>query len=61
MLLVDGAGPDAGAADSARRVLAILLRELPLKQAVKLAAEIGGGKRNELYRIGLEIKKDGEQ
>ena len=58
VLLVEGAS-EAGAADAgaARRVLEILLRELPLKQAVKLAAEIGGGKRNELYRIALEMKE----
>lgn len=58
VLLVEGASEaaveDAGAA---RRVLEILLRELPLKQAVKLAAEIAGGKRNELYKLALEMKE----
>jgi 16S rRNA (cytidine1402-2'-O)-methyltransferase len=59
VLLVEGAS-EAGAADAgaARRVLEILLRELPLKQAVKLAAEIGGDKRNELYRLALELKRE---
>ena len=57
VLLVEGAAAGAEDAGAARRALGILLRELPLKQAVKLAAEIGGGKRNELYRIALEMKK----
>ena len=39
-----------------RRVLRLLLAELPLKSAVKLAAEITGGSRNELYQIALDIK-----
>ena len=57
VLLVEGAAAGAEDAGAARRALGILLRELPLKQAVKLAAEIGGGKRNELYRIALELKR----
>ena len=58
VLLVEGA-PEAAAADAgaAHRALEILLRELPLKQAVKLAAQIGGGRRNELYQLALEMKK----
>jgi len=58
VLLVEGA-PEAAAADAgaAQRALEILLRELPLKQAVKLAAQIGGGRRNELYQLALEMKK----
>ena len=58
VLLVEGA-PEAAAADAgaAHRALEILLREVPLKQAVKLAAQIGGGGRNELYQLALEMKK----
>jgi len=39
------------------RVLRLLLTELPLKSAVKLAAEISGAPRNTLYDLALEIKK----
>ncbi|MNC87803.1 hypothetical protein D3C83_35630 [compost metagenome] len=41
-----------------RRALAALLGELPLKQAVDLAAKIAGGKKNELYKLALELKKE---
>nr|WP_222622453.1 16S rRNA (cytidine(1402)-2'-O)-methyltransferase [Ramlibacter albus] len=39
------------------RVLELLLAELPVKTAVKLAAEITGAPRNELYETALKIKK----
>ena len=38
------------------RVLALLLAELPLKSAVKLAAEITGEPRNALYDLALRLK-----
>jgi 16S rRNA (cytidine1402-2'-O)-methyltransferase len=58
VLLIEGA-PQASAADAgaAQRVLEILLRELPLKTAVRLTAELSAGKRNELYKLALELKK----
>jgi len=50
--------PQAAAADDGRRVLKLLLAELPLKTAVKLAAEITGASRNELYDAALKLKAD---
>ena len=39
------------------RVLQLLLAELPLKTAVKVAAEITGAPRNDLYETALKLKK----
>jgi len=55
--LVLHAAPQAPQADDGMRVLALLLKELPVKTAVKLAAEITGGSRNELYEAALKIKE----
>ncbi|MDD2811212.1 16S rRNA (cytidine(1402)-2'-O)-methyltransferase [Rhodoferax sp.] len=49
------AAPQAAAADT--RVLQLLLAELPLKTAVKLAADITGEPRNALYELALQLKK----
>lgn len=57
VLIVDGAEAAADSDAQSQRVLEILLRELPLKQAVRLATEIGGGKKNALYARALELKK----
>ena len=45
---------------AALRVLEQLLAELPTKTAVKLAAEITGAPRNELYEAALRMKKDAQ-
>jgi 16S rRNA (cytidine1402-2'-O)-methyltransferase len=54
--LVLHAAPQAPQGDDGERVLRLLLAELPVKSAVKLAAEITGGSRNELYEAALRIK-----
>jgi 16S rRNA (cytidine1402-2'-O)-methyltransferase len=41
-----------------QRVLQLLLRELPTKTAVKLAADITGEPRNALYELALQLKKE---
>ncbi len=50
------AGDESGLAER-ERVLRVLLRELPLKQAVALAAELSGAPRNELYERALALKR----
>jgi 16S rRNA (cytidine1402-2'-O)-methyltransferase len=40
------------------RVLRLLLEELPLKSAVRIAAEITGAPRNALYDAGLRIREE---
>ncbi len=49
--------PVAATAGEGLRVLQILLPDLPLKTAVKLAAEITGESKNELYDKALALKK----
>ena len=60
VLLVEGApdAPQAEVSEDAQRVLQLLLDELPLKQAVKLAADITGAKKNALYQLALELKSE---
>jgi 16S rRNA (cytidine1402-2'-O)-methyltransferase len=50
--------PVAAAAGEGLRVLQVLLPELPLKTAVKLAAEITGEPKNQLYDLALGLKKN---
>ena len=60
VLLVEGAPEGvAGISPEARRTLAILLEELPVKQAAALASRITGVRKNELYDLALELKKHG--
>ena len=42
------------------RVLQLLLPELPLKTAVKLAADISGESKNTLYELALALKKQSQ-
>jgi 16S rRNA (cytidine1402-2'-O)-methyltransferase len=57
LLLHPLAKEDDGMAE-ALRVLELLMAELPLKTAVKLAAEISGAPRNALYSLALQKKPD---
>lgn len=62
VLVVEGyRGNDESAADEvALHTLGILLEELPVKQAVKLAVEITGKKKNLLYDWALKMKAETE-
>lgn len=62
VLLVGGAPPsleaggDDGHGGALDRVLAVLLAELPLKQAAGLAAKLAGVRDNEAYKRALTLK-----
>jgi len=59
VLVVHGVAANADgeqASNDAQRLLEILLEELPLKQAVALAAKISGEKRNRLYQWAVDMK-----
>ena len=59
VLLVSGAPERAAGLDAGtERTLAVLLEELPLKQAVQLAVKITGGNKNELYQRALALKEE---
>ncbi|MGO9514541.1 MAG: 16S rRNA (cytidine(1402)-2'-O)-methyltransferase [Steroidobacteraceae bacterium] len=65
VLVVAGAAPGAGTAAGGAdghggaldRVLEPLLKELPLKQAARLAAQIAAVRDNEAYRRALQLKQ----
>lgn len=59
VVVLHGAPVAADAGDDLR-VLKLLLAELPLKTAVKLAAEITGASKNTLYDAALVLKKSAE-
>lgn len=56
VLAVTGAPAAERDDGEARRILAVLLEELPVKQAVGLAVKLTGGRRNELYALALALK-----
>jgi 16S rRNA (cytidine1402-2'-O)-methyltransferase len=58
VVMVEGARPrgHADMDEAADQVLAVLLSELPLKQAASLAARITGVSKNVLYDRGLKLK-----
>jgi 16S rRNA (cytidine1402-2'-O)-methyltransferase len=53
VLLVSGAAQRDGLDAETERTLAVLLEDLPLKQAVQLAVRITGANKNELYQRAL--------
>lgn len=57
VLVVGGRPVETVSALDPRTLLATLLAELPLKQAVAIAVKLSGGKRNEIYALALAMKK----
>jgi len=60
VLILSGAELQEPGAAEAQRVLEILLDELPVKQAAKLAAQLTGGKKNAMYDMALRLRKQVE-
>lgn len=58
VVLVQGAAAreDTGVDAESERILLILLKDLPVKQAAALAANITGLKKNALYQFALKLK-----
>lgn len=56
VLVVDAAPAQEGLSPEAKRVLELLVAEMPLKTAARLAAEITQAPRNALYGHGLALK-----
>ena len=58
VVLVHGAATreDTGVDAESERILLILLKDLPVKQAAALAANITGLKKNALYQFALKLK-----
>ena len=63
VVLIDNndSGPPRGADFPDSGLLEALLEELPLKQAVRIAARISGGNRNEIYRHALKLRAPEEK
>ena len=65
VLVLHAQAPLAAADDElppqALRTLSLLAAELPLKQAVALAAQISGAPRNRLYDAGLKLKREADE
>lgn len=59
VVLLQGAENAAASADEveARRILTILMKEMPLKQAVAIATKILQGHRKSLYQLALTLKE----
>jgi 16S rRNA (cytidine1402-2'-O)-methyltransferase len=46
---------------SSKELLRLLIEELPVKQAVSVAARITGGKRNALYQQAIALSEAGNE
>ena len=46
--------------EESRRILAVLLEDLPVKQAAQVAAKLTGARKNALYELALQMKQSVE-
>jgi len=61
VLVIEGA-PAAGAGRAEHeRLLRVLLRELSPSKAAKVAAELSGGRKSELYALAMELNGGGDE
>lgn len=60
VVLIDNSGFAGAQQDALDEVamLRVLLDEVPLKVAVRIAARLGGGKKNELYQLALRLQDE---
>ena len=60
MLVAGWTAPESDEAISSEsmRILDLLLKEMPLKRAAALAAEITGERKNVLYQVALDKQKE---
>lgn len=61
VVMVHGAAPlppGAGVSLDTDKLLGLLIKELPVKKAARIAAEVSGLGKNELYQRALEMKAD---
>ncbi len=60
VLIVSGASPPdkTKISSQAQHTLKLLLKELPLKQAVKLTSDITYQNKNQLYKLALSLKEE---
>lgn len=61
VVMVHGATPlppGAGVSLDTDKLLGLLIKELPVKKAARIAAEVSGLGKNELYQRALELKAD---
>ena len=58
VIVVAGAGETQSASEAEiAKTMQILLKELPLKKAAAMTAELLGAKKNECYEVGLKLKE----
>ena len=62
VLMVEGEKADTDADETeAKRILSVLLSELPVSQATALASRISGVRKNRLYEYALQMKEEAQK